>query len=70
MTKPKPGNTCSICGSAFETVTDHMIHVSTAHRPGDAPRRGWSCWRCAGYCDPDTAICPDCGWHHPSHVQA
>lgn len=54
---------CAYCYALFNTVYEHMSHVTTAH-VGEKVRRGWSCWRCAKENRYETTVC-ECGFHNP-----
>lgn len=62
---------CLYCPDTFATVTDHLVHVSTAHldRIGigraAGSRRPFSCRSCAADLSPDATACA-CGWIVPA----
>lgn len=63
----KKQHACQTCGETFPTITDHMVHVSTAHdlrRTGgtDRAKRFWTCRHCgAGWCRESAPECDRCG---------
>jgi len=59
--------TCAICNASFRSLTDHAIHVATAHdlgigRSERVPLRLVSCWRCASPIDVNATMQCSCGF--------
>jgi len=64
VTKTKKKYDCRYCGEQFDKSWQASIHIDKNHYR-ERRLREVSCWRCAGWIDPNKTNTCACGFVHP-----